>query len=284
MSRSTRVSSAPAGARAEAPDVDTRQRDLRGHSLLAVFSHPDDESLACGGLLAWCAALGAQVSLLCVTHGEHGPGHEDAVDLRATRAHELGAAAGCLGIATHSLLDYEDGMLPWAERARLEADIDTAIRRQRPGVVITFGEDGLYWHPDHIAIHEATTAVVAAMGTVRPALFYVTIPAGSMSAVVAHAAAEHARCGREGPPPRRILGISSADAFGAMAASPTLVIQTGEFATRKLAAIQCHRSQLIDSALTLVSPADATRLLGTEHYRRADVGAQGEAFIDRLGS
>ena len=41
---------------------DTRRADmnpstgaLHGQSLLAVFAHPDDESLACGGLLAWCA-------------------------------------------------------------------------------------------------------------------------------------------------------------------------------------------------------------------------------------
>ena len=43
---------------------------LRGCSLLAVFAHPDDESLASGGLIARCADLGAQVSLLCVTHGQ----------------------------------------------------------------------------------------------------------------------------------------------------------------------------------------------------------------------
>ena len=34
--------------------------DLAGHRLLAVFAHPDDESLAAGGLLAWCAARGAR--------------------------------------------------------------------------------------------------------------------------------------------------------------------------------------------------------------------------------
>ena len=35
-------------------------RDLEGRSLLAVFAHPDDESLAAGGLLACCAARGAR--------------------------------------------------------------------------------------------------------------------------------------------------------------------------------------------------------------------------------
>ena len=48
-------------------------KDAGPHALLAVFAHPDDESLACGGLLAWCAAVGVRVSLLSVTHGEHAP-------------------------------------------------------------------------------------------------------------------------------------------------------------------------------------------------------------------
>ena len=38
-------------------------------SLLAVFAHPDDESIACGGLLARCAAEGVRASLLCLTRG-----------------------------------------------------------------------------------------------------------------------------------------------------------------------------------------------------------------------
>ena len=64
---------------------------LRGQSLLAVFAHPDDESLACGGLLAWCAELGARVSILCATRGEMGRGSRS--DLSLVRTNELEAAA-----------------------------------------------------------------------------------------------------------------------------------------------------------------------------------------------
>ena len=51
--------------------------DLHGCSLLAVFAHPDDEAIAAGGLLAWCASRGGAVSLLCMTRGEHGQGTGD---------------------------------------------------------------------------------------------------------------------------------------------------------------------------------------------------------------
>ena len=36
----------------------------------------------------------------------------------------------------------------------------SAIRDYRPDAVITFGEDGLYWHLDHIGVHERTDDAV----------------------------------------------------------------------------------------------------------------------------
>ena len=262
--------------------------DLSGSSLLAVFAHPDDESLACGGLLARCAECDVRVSLLCLTHGGHGPGHDDEHGpghgggrLRDIRAGELAEAARVLGISDLVLLDHEDGMLPWIDHARLEADILGAIRRFRPHVIVTFDEDGLYWHPDHIAVHERTTAAVAELGTAGPALRYVSMPAGRMRAVV-DATSNDPEHGEE--PPRPILGVADADAFGSMAPAPTLVVEAGEFAIRKLAALRCHGTQFDGSALEYVNERDAARLLGTEHYRRAEVGSREDVFIERFGT
>jgi LmbE family N-acetylglucosaminyl deacetylase len=42
------------------------------------------------------------------------------------------------------------------------AEIVAHIRRVRPDVVVTFGPDGAYGHPDHIAISQFTTAAVVA--------------------------------------------------------------------------------------------------------------------------
>ena len=253
--------------------------DLKGCSLLAVFAHPDDESLACGGLLAWCADLGADLSLLCITRGQHGPGPSPG--LGVTREMELRAAARALGVAHVVVLGYEDGMLPWADACRLESDVRDAIQTFLPSVVITFGEDGLYWHPDHIAVHQRTTAAVTALGDEAPALYYVTLPAGRMHAVVEHVA------GVTGPsddPPRQIFGVADIDAFGSLALRPTLVIDSGSYATRKLAAIRCHSSQLPSNALAHLQDEDSARLLGLELYRRATVGCQGDTFIERFAS
>jgi LmbE family N-acetylglucosaminyl deacetylase len=249
--------------------------DLTGRSLLAVFAHPDDESLACGGLLAWCASRGVRVSLLCATSGEAGPGP---ANLAETRAKELEAAGETLGLSEIILLDCEDGVLTWTDD--LDATIEDEIRRLAPDVVITFGEDGLYWHPDHVAVHHRTTAAVAAVGETAPALYYVTMPPGSMRAVVDRAAAKAADSAAS--PPRLVLGIADPDAFGAEASPPTLVVDVGDFAAVKLAAIKCHHTQLEDDALAALNDDDALRLLGVEHYRRAGVGGRGDAFLERF--
>jgi LmbE family N-acetylglucosaminyl deacetylase len=268
-------------------------RDFEGRSLLAVFAHPDDESLASGGLLAWCAARGARVLLLCLSRGEAGhgggegnlgegaraPGSSDPGNLGDIRARELRDAAAALGLSGHVLLSHPDGMLPWLEPGALERDIRTRIDEWRPDVVVTFGEDGLYWHPDHIAVHEATRAAVDACGADAPALYYVTMPPGQMEAVLATAAPRLSAGSR-----RDLLGIDDAAAFGAAAQPPTLVLHTGAFAARRLAALRCHRTQVAGGPFDQLSPAEAERLLGVEHYRRAEIGSTGAAFIERLAS
>jgi LmbE family N-acetylglucosaminyl deacetylase len=252
-----------------------------GRSLLAVFAHPDDESLASGGLLAWCAARGATVSLLCASRG--GLGQVDdprRMEMGVTRARELDDAARVLGVHEVILLDYRNGFLPWVDRETLDADLRAAITRLQPDVVVTFDDDGLYWHPDHIVMHERTTAVVAAMGEEAPALFYVSMPRGRMRGVLSAAiAAAHP----DASPPQGVLGIDEVDAFGLFAGAPTLVLEAGEFAATKLAALRCHRSQIAGDGLDLLPEDEAPRLLGVEHYRRAEVGARAEAFIERLG-
>ena len=246
---------------------------MNSSSLLAVFAHPDDESIASGGLLALAAERGVRVSLLCVTPGE---GRGDAT----VRLDEIHAAARVLGITDVAVLAYEDGMLPWIDASALERDIRDAILRTGADVVITFGADGLYWHPDHIAVHERTTAAVVSLGRAAPALYYVTMPPNQIRRVMDAATATAAR--RHVRPPRLVLGIDDPDAFGAGALTPSAVVNVAAAAPQKLAAIRCHTSQLTDDAFEHVDESDAPHLLGVEHYQRASVGARTRTFIDTL--
>src|SRR5438093_2291907 len=139
--------------------------------LLAVTAHPDDETLGFGGVLARYASEGIETFLVTATRGERGryfghatgtPHHPGAAALAAIREQELHAAAAALGIRHVTLLDYADGEVDRASGGDAVAAIVAHIRRVRPHVVVTFGPDGAYGHPDHIAISQLTTAAIVA--------------------------------------------------------------------------------------------------------------------------
>jgi LmbE family N-acetylglucosaminyl deacetylase len=134
--------------------------------LLAVLAHPDDESLGIGGTLARYASEGVETFLVTATRGERGrSGGTTAVSpaqLGALREAELMAAATTLGISEVQFLDYADGALDQADPREAVERIAGHIRRIKPHVVLTFGPDGAYGHPDHIAISQLTTSAIVA--------------------------------------------------------------------------------------------------------------------------
>lgn len=142
-----------------------------GLRLLAILAHPDDETLGVGGVLAHYATEGVETYLITATRGDQGrfrgvkegPDHPGPERLAQIREAELLAAASVLGIREVSLLGYGDGRLDEAEPREVVGRIAALIRRIRPQVIVTFGQDGGYGHPDHIAICQlATGAAVAA--------------------------------------------------------------------------------------------------------------------------
>lgn len=138
---------------------------------MAVLAHPDDESLGVGGTLAKYAAEGVEVFLVTATRGDGGryrgvrsgdPQHPGPAELARIREGELRAAAAVLGVREVSLLDYRDQQLDRANPREAIAAIVEHVRRVRPQVVVTFGPDGAYGHPDHIAISQLTSAAIVA--------------------------------------------------------------------------------------------------------------------------
>src|SRR5689334_14232479 len=110
------------------------------NTLLAVFAHPDDESLVAGGTLACYAAEGWQTALLCATRGEWGPISDyelaDYENLGEVRENELRAACKVLGVSWLRFLDLDDGGVEAARDAEEETvtleKIVRAIRELRP--------------------------------------------------------------------------------------------------------------------------------------------------------
>lgn len=133
--------------------------------LLAVFAHPDDESMGMGGTLAKYSAEGVGTHLICASRGQRGwfgpeeqnPGPDRLGEIRTT---ELENAVKELGMQRLYFLDYIDGEVDQANHTEAIGKIVTHIRKIKPQVVVTFPPDGNYGHPDHIAIGQFTSAAI----------------------------------------------------------------------------------------------------------------------------
>lgn len=137
-------------------------------TLMCLLAHPDDETLGTGGTLARYSREGVKTYVVCATRGERGrfgdakerPGVEE---VGRVREGELRAAAKVLGVTDVDFLDYIDGDVSFADPAEFIAKAANQIRRRRPQVIVTFGPEGGYGHPDHIAVSQfAAAAIVSA--------------------------------------------------------------------------------------------------------------------------
>ena len=258
-----------------------RTPDCSGRTILAVFAHPDDESLACGGTLARLSDAGARVVLLCATRGEKGLVTDAALvaheDLAAVRTRELQEAARVLGIAEVVLLRHPDGDLRWAGVPELHGEIVSAITRYQPDGVITFAEDGLYWHLDHIGVHERTFTAVKSFGAAAPPLYYVTMRHGLMKDIVQTAIDNGVKLERA---PFNI----DPDAFGDHAKPPTLLVDVNDWVQRKIEALKCHRTQIGPfNPFRHLTDEQARRLLAIEQFRRAPLDGARDSILEQLG-
>lgn len=83
--------------------------------VLFVHAHPDDETLATGGLIAELAARGVEVAVLTATRGEQGEVVDGPLahlagtpELTAHREGEVAAACATLGVRHHAFLGGPD--------------------------------------------------------------------------------------------------------------------------------------------------------------------------------
>src|SRR5205823_10588335 len=146
-------------------------------TLALVHAHPDDEAISTGGVMMKAKAHGHRVVLVTATRGEAGEIYnmdEEASRPRLgeIRTEELKSAAEILGVDRQEFLGYRDsGMVDTADnkdprsfhQARLEdaaGKLAVVIREERPAVVVTYAEDGVYGHPDHIKAHHVTNAAL----------------------------------------------------------------------------------------------------------------------------
>ncbi|MBA2324829.1 MAG: PIG-L family deacetylase, partial [Pseudonocardiales bacterium] len=142
--------------------------DLRGHVVLALHAHPDDEAIFTGITLRRLADAGARVVLVLATAGELGESRVSlgvGEDIARRRLAELERSAELLGVSRLVLLGRRDSGLPgWASGAHpmalAGADLVGLGRRvaeiaeeESADTLVFDDEGGVYGHPDHRASH-----------------------------------------------------------------------------------------------------------------------------------
>jgi len=148
------------------PPVADVYDDVPGRAL-AVYAHPDDPEVSCGGTLARWAAAGCAVTVVVACAGDKGSSDPstDPAELASRRADEVSAAAAALGVATVERWERPDGELDaWPE---LRATLVALVRSVQPDVVVgpdptaVFFGDGYVNHVDHRTLGWALLDAVA---------------------------------------------------------------------------------------------------------------------------
>jgi LmbE family N-acetylglucosaminyl deacetylase len=248
-------------------------------TLVTFHAHPDDESIATGGIMAKAASEGHRVVLVVATRGEHGEivpgvlGGGEQLGIR--RVQETYDAAEVLGVDRVEFLGYVDsGMMGeptndtpgsfWSTDVASAANrLATIVREEgADDVVLTIYDDhGGYGHPDHIQVHRVGRRA-AELAEVRR-VYEATSNRDETLRNLAEAAEEGDHVD--------IPDAAAMADFGTPAAQITTAVDVGAFTTVKRRALGAHRSQIDEASFFMaMDDDDFTRVFGTEWFIRVD--------------
>jgi LmbE family N-acetylglucosaminyl deacetylase len=252
-------------------------------TLVSFHAHPDDECIACGGIIRKAAEEGHRVVLVVATRGEQGevaegflnPGEE----LWQRRVAETHASAEILGAQRVEFLGYTDsGMMGTpaneAPGSFWTAPVDEAAKKlaalleeERAEVLTCYDEHGGYGHPDHIQVHRVGMRAAEIAGT--PRVFQSTMNRDNAMRVFADIAAraEELNLDMPGDPDGDTaeIGMPEAELTGA--------VDVTSYLDYKKAAMRAHASQISEQSFFLGVPDDVFKAIwGTEWFVRAGQG------------
>jgi LmbE family N-acetylglucosaminyl deacetylase len=213
--------------------------------VLAVYAHPDDADVACGGTLARWAKGGAAVHLIVCTDGGKGTFDPDVTpaDLAARRAAELEASSALIGLQSVTNLGYPDGGL--ADSDELRGTLVEWVRRLRPDVVCGHDPTALFFGQEYFNPRDHRLAGTTLLDAVSPA------------AALPHYFPE------AGPPHQVAIVLLS----GTL--EPDVWVDVTETIDLKAAAVECHRTQFAEPGGWA---GEAVRRRAEQEGRRAGAG------------
>jgi LmbE family N-acetylglucosaminyl deacetylase len=136
---------------------------------LAIYAHPDDPDVSCGGTLAAWAKAGCEVRILLCTDGGKGSTDPsvDPGELAVRRAVESADAGALIGIVGLECLNYPDGGL--VDDPELRGTLVAAVRRWRPEVVLCPDPTAVFFGQEYFNHRDHRVVGMAALDAVAPA-------------------------------------------------------------------------------------------------------------------
>lgn len=245
-------------------------------TLVSFHAHPDDECIACGGVMRKAFDEGHRVVLVVATKGEHGEVPDgflaDGEALWERRVIETEESAKILGVARLEFLGYVDsGMMGtptndapgsfWTTPVDQAAERLAAILRDENADALTcYDDNGGYGHPDHIQVHRVGMRAAELAGT--PRVYQSTMNR------------DHLRRGRlafaeQATEANFELPDIDEQTFGKPESVITAAVDVSAYLDYKRRAMRAHASQISERSFFLAMPDDAFRYsFGTEWFIR----------------
>jgi LmbE family N-acetylglucosaminyl deacetylase len=192
-------------------------------SALAIYAHPDDPAISCGGTLACWAAGGSTVHVVICTAGDKGttdPG-TDPDALAQLRVVEAERSAELLGVRGTYFLGRLDGELE--NDAALRRELVEIIRDLRPEAIVSPDPLAVFFGEHHYNHRDHRVVGWAALDAAAPAA---ALPLYFKGTGTAHQ-------------------VTAAYLSGSL--QPSVWVDVTSTIDRKIEAVSCHVSQLVDA-------------------------------------
>jgi LmbE family N-acetylglucosaminyl deacetylase len=247
-------------------------------TLVSFHAHPDDESIATGGVIAKAASEGHRVVLVFATRGEVGEVADgflsDGETLSERRVVETEASARELGAQRVEFLGYRDsGMVGeptnddpecfWQAEVDAAAERLAAIVRDEAADVLTiYDSNGTYGHPDHIQVHRVGKRAGELVGG-DLVVYEATSSRDHFKRLMVQAADAGMEVGE---------GLPDMESFGSPDVEITTVVDVREFIDVKKASMRAHASQIDEQSFFLQMPDEVFKeSFGWEFFIRHGV-------------
>ena len=248
-------------------------------TLVCFHAHPDDESIATGGVMAKAAEDGHDVVAVFATKGEEGEVPDgflgDGETLEERRIAETLASAEVLGVKTVEWLGYRDsGMVdtPTTKNPDCfwQADVEEAaerlaaiLRAHGTDVLTIYDSNGNYGHPDHVQVHRvgARAAELAGIDHVYEATMnrdYIQRNIRAMREAARNADVP-GDIPDDAPPEDFEIGVPESEI--------TTAVDVSAYLERKRGSMRAHASQISEQSFFLVMPDEVfAGAFGTEWF------------------